>query len=975
WTASGAFVNERFGGISYYPGAVMDPDYENRYYIPIGWDDVALVELDNTTRAWTILKVFPNGASTEGRIATQLDDMVHAGLASHSAHWKIKKKNGLKYLIGEAGSGVSILRIDETNNVIVPVAVLSKYNPGTFSADPANAPDPWDAARVANGYSLTNHPEFFSWCDLNGNGQAETSEFLFTNSAVKMIGKFFLDENWNAYFAYYRSLQSAGTFLRRVNNTSGNSTFPVWNWATHTQLTTLAMPPDFTAAEIGEAAMLHLYKDPASQALYGTFTGRRDEKFGRYGNGFVNDDQGLVRLLKWNSAGSLLWQTGGHHPESGFNMGLPTPPGVFHQPVLILGKINGNLVVQDRLANPGQVWTDDGLYAGNLLDHRAADGLPDIVYKWFLDNAGNDALIQSDCMVGSINKTPGGDVYWMANGRQAPVVYKITGWDGWQTASGSIVVATTPASATFSGTGLQGEYFNNPSLAGSPAVTRTDASLWFDDALTGGHITALWGVNPPHAAITTADYSVRWTGFVEAPLGENFNLIVETETNSKVRLWIDGQLLVDSWKIGVTPVHGGVSHQRVRRLASKSFEAGRRYALRLEYARGTAPAEVHLYWESPTMERLHIPAKFLRATDPATDIVIDNSDAASLVAKTGTWQTSSASAGYYGANYNYANGASPATHTATYKPAFAAAGAYAVYAQWSAGVNRSAATSYTVNHAGGAATVLVNQQVNGGAWRYLGTFDFAAGKSGTVVVTNLGSGVVVADAVRFSRDHAAVVNAGQDAFVAWPTNTTTLTGSASDAIGSGSLSYTWSLLAGPGSASFTTPNAASTSVTVTAPGSYDFLLTASDGTTTSTDVVNVLFLDQLVVDNTDTAYVTKVGSWANGVSGTFYGANYLHDGNALKGTKSVTYRLPVPFTRTYTVYTQWSAGSGRGSAVPITINHAGGSTTVHVNQRLNGGTWVSLGNYKFNQGTANNVVISNNDPTGHVIADAIRLTP
>lgn len=977
WTSAGGFVNERFGGLSYYPGAVMDPDYENRYYIPIGWDDVALVELNNTTHAWTILKVFPNGSSTEGRITTQLDDMVHAGLSSHSTHWKIQKKNGHKYLIGEAGSGVSILRIDETNNVFVPVAVLAKYNPGTFAADPVAAPAPWDAARISLGYSLTNHPEFFSWCDLNDNGVAETSEFLFTNSAVKMVGKFFLDDDWNAYFAYYRSLRGPGTLLRRVNNTSGDPDHPVWNWATQTQLTSLTMPQDFTASEIGEISMLHLFNDPVTDALYGTFSARRDENFGRYGTGFVNDDQGLIRLLKWSSAGTLLWQAGTHHPDTAFDpdLHLPTPPGAFHQPVLILGKINGNLVVQDRLANPGQVWTDDGLYAGNLLDHRAADGLPDMAYKWFLDDAGNDALIQSDCMVGSINKTPAGDVYWMVNGRQAPVVYKITGWDGWQNASGSIVVTTTPAAATFAGTGLQGEYFNNLTLSGSPALTRTDASLWFDDALTGGQITARWGALMPDPAITNPDYSVRWTGFIEAPLGESFNLITETEANSKVRLWLDGQLVIDQWKTGLTPVHGGVSDKRIRHLASKAFNPGQRYAVRLEYARGTGPAEVHLYWESPTMERLHIPAKALRSTDPAADIIIDNTSGASSVTLSGSWATSSASAGYYGTNYLYANGTVPGTRTATYKPTFATSGTYAVYAQWSAGSNRSASTPYTINHAGGSTTVDVNQQINGGAWRYLGTFAFDAGKTGTVVISNETTGIAIADAVRFSRDHPATVNAGQDGFVSWPTATTTLTGSASDTIGSGSLSYAWTLLDGPGTATFGSASAASTTATVSAPGSYNFLLTVTDGTTVSTDVVNVLFLDEIIVDNLDPAYVTKVGSWANGVSGAYYGTNYLHDGNTAKGTKSVTFTLPVPVTRTYTVYAQWSAGSARGTAVPITINHAGGATTVNVNQRLNGGVWNALGTFTFNAGTTGNVVISNNDATGHVIADAIRLTP
>jgi hypothetical protein len=60
---------------------------------------------------------------------------------------------------------------------------------------------------------------------------------------------------------------------------------------------------------------------------------------------------------------------------------------------------------------------------------------------------------------------------------------------------------------------------------------------------------------------------------------------------------------------------------------------------------------------------------------------------------------------------------------------------------------------YTVFHKGGTTTFTVNQQIGGGTWVYLGTFEFSRGihDSGMVVLSNQSAhkGVVSADAVRF----------------------------------------------------------------------------------------------------------------------------------------------------------------------------------------------------------------------------------
>ncbi|MNG34179.1 Xanthan lyase precursor [compost metagenome] len=69
----------------------------------------------------------------------------------------------------------------------------------------------------------------------------------------------------------------------------------------------------------------------------------------------------------------------------------------------------------------------------------------------------------------------------------------------------------------------------------------------------------------------------------------------------------------------------------------------------------------------------------------------------------------------------------------------------------------------------------------------------------------------------------------------------------------------------------------------------------------------------------------------------------------------------------------WAANSNRASNVPVDITHAGGTSTVVVDQRTNGGVWNLLGTYTFNEGIGGTVLIRTDGTTGYVIADAIKL--
>lgn len=92
--------------------------------------------------------------------------------------------------------------------------------------------------------------------------------------------------------------------------------------------------------------------------------------------------------------------------------------------------------------------------------------------------------------------------------------------------------------------------------------------------------------------------------------------------------------------------------------------------------------------------------------------------------------------------------------TAEWKPVIPKAGNYAVYVSYQTLYNSVDDAVYTVYHNGGSTKFRVNQQMGGGTWVYLGTFNFPEGSSNKarVVLSNrsrTSSGVVTADGVRF----------------------------------------------------------------------------------------------------------------------------------------------------------------------------------------------------------------------------------
>ncbi len=114
-------------------------------------------------------------------------------------------------------------------------------------------------------------------------------------------------------------------------------------------------------------------------------------------------------------------------------------------------------------------------------------------------------------------------------------------------------------------TNWRGEYYNNQSLSGSPALTRDDANINFN-----------WGNGSPDPSIPVDHFSVRWTRTVTLSTG---TWRFTTTTDDGVRLWVDNNLVLDRW----------VDQSLTAYAVDVSLSAGA-HAIRMEYYENTGAA-------------------------------------------------------------------------------------------------------------------------------------------------------------------------------------------------------------------------------------------------------------------------------------------------------------------------------------------------------------------------------------------------
>jgi hypothetical protein len=314
-----------------------------------------------------------------------------------------------------------------------------------------------------------------------------------------------------------------------------------------------------------------------------------------------------------------------------------------------------------------------------------------------------------------------------------------------------------------------------------------------------------------------------------------------------------------------------------------------------------------------------------KAQPTDTGIIVDNTEAVIV----GAWMLGR-SGGFYKRDYHF-KGDGVGTASATFVPDLPADGDYDVYEWHVAGSNRFYDATHVIKFRDGETTVRVDQQVNGSQWNFLGTFTFAAGKAGSVKITdataNSGHGLMImADAIRF-------VPAERRANPSKETQTL--------------VSFRDQSSSSAGQEKKTE-----------APKENIYAPKAPEPET------------GIIVDNRDAVIV---GSWLPGRSGGRYGRDYLFKGNG-PGNGTVTFTPDLPADGDYQVYEWHVGGANRAFDVPHIIKFRDGEKVLYVDQQPNAAQWNLLGTFTFAAGTNGNVKITDGASImGQMImADAIR---
>lgn len=118
-------------------------------------------------------------------------------------------------------------------------------------------------------------------------------------------------------------------------------------------------------------------------------------------------------------------------------------------------------------------------------------------------------------------------------------------------------------------------YFNNVSLSGAPALTRSGETV--DYSWTGS----------PGLNVNSDNFSVRWTARHTALTSGTYTF--QTMSKNGVRLYIDNVAIINNW----------TDHALTTNAGTVSLTAGQQYNIRLEYYDKGGISEIRLRWQPP----------------------------------------------------------------------------------------------------------------------------------------------------------------------------------------------------------------------------------------------------------------------------------------------------------------------------------------------------------------------------------------
>jgi hypothetical protein len=144
------------------------------------------------------------------------------------------------------------------------------------------------------------------------------------------------------------------------------------------------------------------------------------------------------------------------------------------------------------------------------------------------------------------------------------------------------------------GDGLLGQYYNNPTLSGTPSFDRWDNLI--DFSATGGNSYPGGAPGPGFSAVGPGGWSARWTGVLTTSVDEPYTFSINSSGDG-VRLWVtpvgqqQGSPLIDDW----------TGHGQVNDTATVTLKAGQDYTVEMDATQASSISQqLGLQWSSPS---------------------------------------------------------------------------------------------------------------------------------------------------------------------------------------------------------------------------------------------------------------------------------------------------------------------------------------------------------------------------------------
>lgn len=172
------------------------------------------------------------------------------------------------------------------------------------------------------------------------------------------------------------------------------------------------------------------------------------------------------------------------------------------------------------------------------------------------------------------------DTLWITNASTADVLgYDVVVANGYGSVTSALATVDVVAVAPGTGTGLRGDYrtshFSTNAFGGTPTLTRVDPTVNFN-----------FGNGTPDPSISADFFSARWTGQVQALGTDTYTFY--TISDDGVRLWVNGQLLIENWTL-----HGPTTNS-----GSIALTGTTKYNVTFEYFENGVTAVAQLYWSN-----------------------------------------------------------------------------------------------------------------------------------------------------------------------------------------------------------------------------------------------------------------------------------------------------------------------------------------------------------------------------------------